>query len=66
MTAGLVSRVLGLGFLTVMGAMLFLTTLPDRIEAMRAIAMTGPDITHPREDVVFAIQVELALRGFDP
>jgi peptidoglycan hydrolase-like protein with peptidoglycan-binding domain len=59
-------RVLGLTFLAAVGLTLFGTQLPDRINVSGDIAPIGADSTHQREDLVFAVQRELVLRGFDP
>ncbi len=61
-----VPRTLALIFLAVVGIALFGTELPDREAGMLSIVPLGVDPTHQREDLVFAVQVELAQRGFDP
>lgn len=59
-------RALGLAILTAAGLTLFGTQLPDRTVGSDDIPPIGADTTHQREDLVFAVQAELALRGFDP
>jgi peptidoglycan hydrolase-like protein with peptidoglycan-binding domain len=62
----MIYRALGLAFLAAMGLTLFRTQLPDRTEGSGDIPPIGADPTHQREDLVFAVQMELTLRGFDP
>jgi peptidoglycan hydrolase-like protein with peptidoglycan-binding domain len=59
-------RVLGLAFLAAVGLTLFSSQLPDRTNGSGDVPPIGADATHQREDLVFAVQMELTLRGFDP
>jgi len=52
--------------LSAVGVLLFVLQLPDRFGPRADVAPLGADPTHVREDLVFAIQIRLALRGFDP
>ena len=58
-------RALALVFLAAVGVALFAAELPDRSTDAEAFAPLGADPTHQREDLVFAVQVELAQGGFD-
>ena len=59
-------RALGLAFLAAVGLTVFGTQLPDRTNGSGDVSPIGADSTHQREDLVFAVQMELTLRGFDP